>query len=153
MQTIMEKNQKWLLKQFHAICSRAGMTPDDKMQLIASYGHVSSKDMTDEQLKDVCHKLEKQINPAAAELDMWRKRVMASIGAYIRFCGKEDSAQLIRAIACRSTGYISFNDIPVERLRNIYSAFKKKLTDYERSYREMEEIYKMPLNIDSNAKR
>lgn len=152
MITIMERNQKWLLRQFHTLCSRSGLTPDEKAGIIASYGHVSSKDMSDDQLKDACHKMEMQLKPKWAELDTARKRAMAAIGAYIRFCGKEESAQLIKGIACRATGYTSFNDIPADRLRNIYSAFKKKLTDYERSFREMEELYRMPINMQNNAK-
>lgn len=143
MLTIMDKNQKWLLRQFHTLCSRSGMSPDEKMSLLSSYGHLSSKDMSDDQLKDACHHLEMKINPKVADQDKWRKRVMASVGAYIRFCGKEESVSLIHSIACRATGYTSFNDIPVERLRNIYSAFNRKVTDCERAYREMEQLYRM----------
>lgn len=136
----MEKNQKWLLRNFHALCSRAGLSSDEKRQLIESYGCVSSKDMSDEDLKDVCLKLEMQTNPAIAELNRCRKRVIAAIAAYLRMCRKEESIELIKAVACRATHYDRFNDIPAERLRNVYYAFVNRTRDMEASYKEMEDL-------------
>ena len=136
----MEKNQKWLLKRFHGICGRLGMTPEDKLAAISGYGCESSADMSDEDLKDLCFKLEKQLDPALAELDACRKRVFAAIGSYLEFVGKESSPELIKAVACRATGYDTFNRIPADRLRNIYHAFTKKHKDFERSWKQMEEL-------------
>lgn len=136
----MEMNQKWLLSKFHTLCTKASVSADNKQIIIAGYGHVSSKDMTDEQLKDACYKLQLQLDPKMAELDKWRKRVFAAIGGYLRFSGKDQSPALIKRIACRATEHDNFNDIPVDRLRNIYNAFSKRQKDEERSWKVMEDI-------------
>lgn len=140
MESIMVQQQKWLLRKFHTLCSKAGMTQDEKAALISSYGHISSADMEDSQLQDACIKLQLSTNPKLAEMDTWRKRVFAAIGSYLRFAGKTETPEFIKAIACRSTGFDRFNEIPVERLRNVYYAFTKKHKDFERSWKEMEKI-------------
>ena len=136
----MEMNQKWLLGKFHSLCTKAGVSADQKEALISGYGHLSSKDMSDDQLKDACYKLQLQLDPKMGEMDKWRKRVFASIGGYLKFAGKEQSPALIKRIACRATEHDNFNDIPVERLRNVYNAFNKRQQDMERSWKVMEDI-------------
>lgn len=137
---IMAQQQKWLLKKFHTLCSKAGMTQDEKAILIASYGHISSADMDDRQLQDACIKLQLSTDPKIAQLDNWRKKVFAAIGSYLRYAGKTETPDYIKTIACRCTGYDRFNDIPVERLSNVYYAFKNKQKDYERTWNAMQSI-------------
>lgn len=140
MQTIMDKQQKWLLKRFHTACGRLGMSSDDKREVLSSYGCESSADMNNEDLLDICFKLEKQMDPALQELDTWRKRVMASIGSYLDFIGKDQRPELIKAIACRATNCNEFNRITLEQLRNVYSAFTKKTKVFKASFKEMEDM-------------
>jgi len=44
----------------------------------------------------------------------------------------ESNAAKIKAIACRASSFENFNDIPRERLNNLYYAFLKKQKDFKR---------------------
>lgn len=125
----MDQQQKWLLKKFHTLCSRLGMTDDEKHALVESFGVESSKDIDNHDLMDICHTLEMQLNPALKELDQQRRRTMAAIGSWLRLTGREDNASVIKGIACRATGYQDFNKIPADRLKNICYAFNQKTKD------------------------
>ena len=127
----MNKQQKWLLRQFHTLCSRLGMTEYEKQAIIESYGVESSKDIDNHDLMNLCHTLELRLNKWASEADSLRKRVIAAIGGWLRLVGKEENIEVIKGIACRATGYDNFNKIPIERLRNIYNAFLKKQRDHK----------------------
>lgn len=129
MTTIMDKQQKWLLRQFHTLCSRLGMTEEEKCALIGGYGVESSRDIDNHDLMDLCHTLELQLNKGAKEADSLRKRVIASIGGWLRLTGKQHNIDTIKGIACRASGYSDFNKIPTERLRNLYNCFLKKQRD------------------------
>jgi len=125
----MDKQQKWLLCRFHALCTRLGMTEEEKRALIEGYGVESSKDIDNHDLMDLCYTLELQLNKGAKEADSLRKRVIASIGGWLRLMGKQHNIDTIKSIACRASGYSNFNKIPTERLRNLYNCFLKKQRD------------------------
>jgi len=57
---------------------------------------------------------------------------MASIGGWLRLIGREQNAQVIKAIACRAAKHDNYNDIPVDRLRNLYYSFLNKQEDIKR---------------------
>ena len=125
----MDQQQKWLLKKFHTLCSRLGMTDYEKHALVESYGVESSKDIDNHDLMDICHTLEAQLNPSIKVMDNQRRRTMAAIGAWLRFTGHEENVSVIKGIACRATGYQDFNKIPADRLKNICYAFNQKMKD------------------------
>lgn len=54
---------------------------------------------------------------------------MAAIGSWLKMCGKESNATVIKAIACRATKHDDFNKIPLERLRNLVHLFNNKIKD------------------------
>ena len=135
MTTIMDKQQKWLLRQFHTLCTRLGMTEEEKRALIGGYGVESSKDIDNHDLMNLCHTLEMQLNKDAKEADNLRKRVIASIGGWLRLTGKQHNIDTIKGIACRATGYSDFNKIPNERLRNLYNCFLNKQKDMDAAER------------------
>ena len=82
-------------------------------------------------LIDVCASLAKELDKRTegADISKLRKRVMAAIGAYLRSEGRFESPSIIKGIACRATGYRSFNKIPRERLRNLIGLFNDKVKD------------------------
>ena len=127
----MDKIHKGILKKFHTLCSVLGMTEDEKRTLVQSYGVDSSRDMDTHDLVNVCAQLSERVNKKTGtdDLDKLRKRVMASIGNYLRMMGKESNASIIKGIACRATGHEDFNKIPRERLRNLIGAFNNKVKD------------------------
>jgi len=123
----MDDIHKKVLKKFHTLCSVCGMTKDEKMALVSSYGVESSADIDTHDLIDLCAKLQEQAGQP--DLNRLRKRAMAAIGGYLRMTGQRENAALIQGIACRATGYAQFNQIPAERLRNLYSCFANKQKD------------------------
>ena len=66
---------------------------------------------------------------------------MAAIGGYLRRIDREGNAEIIKGIACRSTGYRSFNKIPAERLRNLYNTFRNKQKDMDAAERIAMEFF------------
>ncbi|MDR3132542.1 MAG: hypothetical protein LBU42_00765 [Prevotellaceae bacterium] len=62
----------------------------------------------------------------APDMDAWRKRVMASIGGWLRACGTQHTPDSIKAIACRAAQRKAFNDITLSELRAIYAEFLNK---------------------------
>jgi hypothetical protein len=62
----------------------------------------------------------------APDMDTWRKRVMASVGGWLRSCGTQHTAETIKVIACRAAQRTAFNDITLSELRAIYAEFNNK---------------------------
>lgn len=131
MATVAEQQQKWLLKKFHTLCTRAGLNTDEKAALISGFGVESSRDMTNAELAEACTKLEQIADPELAKLDRARKRAMGAIAGWLSSIGREATGDYIKVIACRATGYKSFNKIPRERLMNLYNNFLKQRRDAE----------------------
>jgi malate synthase len=129
MQTLMDKQQKYLLKKFHVLLAKAGINRETKLIMISRFGVESSRDLEAHQLLELCNGLEQALNPKAEQLDKERKRVMASIGGWLKLMRKDANITIIKGIACRAAETESFNDIPLERLRSIYNAFLKKQKD------------------------
>lgn len=126
----MDVIHRGLLKKFHTLCSLRGMSAEEKRAVVASYGVESSRDIDTHDLVDLCAKLSAEVDGGrSAELDKLRKRAMASIGGYLRLAGYSSSVGSIKGVACRATGYVSFNKIPAERLRNLIYAFNNKVKD------------------------
>lgn len=119
-----------ILRKFHTLCSQCGMTAEEKAVVVASYGVESSADIDTHDLIDLCNKLAEQLGQKTpATMDRLRKQVFAAIGGYLKMAGYQSNADIIKSIACRSTGYSDFNKIPAERLRNCYYAFTNKQKD------------------------
>lgn len=130
MATITQQNQKWLLKKFHTLCSRLGMSSEDKLALLGGYGVESSKDLSNEELTKICDYLNDIINPEDAKRDKMRKRVIAAIGGWLRLIGKGDEGvDYIKGIACRAAKTDNFNHISLDRLTTIYNMFLKRQRD------------------------
>jgi hypothetical protein len=129
MQTLLDKQQKWLLKKFHTLCTRLGLDDETKRAMLYAYGVDSSRDLSVRDLMDLCTKLEQTLHPQLEDLDKWRKRLMASIGGWLRAMSRAENMQIIKAIACRAAQADTFNAIPLERLRSLYYAFNKKSKD------------------------
>lgn len=129
MQTLMDKQQKFLVKKFHILLGKAGVDESGKREILASYGVESTRELDARDLLDVCHRLELMTSERARQEDVWRKRLMAAIGGYLRAMCQEQNAPRIKAIACRAAGIDDFNRIPLERLRSLYHAFANKTKD------------------------
>ena len=146
MKTTTNSEHARLVKRYHTIASRLKLGQDDKAAIMESYGVESSLDLSVQELTELCHALEKDINPIIPALDKLRKQVMASIGGYLKTIAQESDATIIKGIACRATGYGRFNDIPAERLRNIYHAFRNK----QRDFKAVDNMHALELEISTH---
>lgn len=145
----MEKQQKWLLRQFHALCSRLRLSAEEKAAIIEGYGVESSADISNDDLMNICRALEKRLDSNATKLDRLRKQVIAAIGGWLRMQGKPENIADIKAIACRATKSDNFNRIPPERLRNVYNAFLNKQKDS----RMIDELVSMAIYSQSEQRQ
>jgi len=126
MQTTIDKQKRQLLKRFYTLLGKVGCGNDEKALILSQYGVESSRDLSVGELTEICKYLDNRANPQLEDGDKWRKRVMASIGAWLRGVNIEHSPVLIKAIACRAAGSPHFNAIPVARLRDVYYEFVRK---------------------------
>lgn len=128
-----ERRRSRMRKLYHSLCSTLGIGEEERLAMLGSYGVTSSRDMSDADLSDLCNRLGAMLpgRKQDTEMDRLRKRLIASIGAWLRTEGRESNIDLIKAIACRATGYDTFNKIPKERLHNLTWAFNQKRKDAE----------------------
>lgn len=137
MKTLLDKEHSRLVKKFHTLLGKARIDNEGKSEILAAYGVTSSKDLDIYQLLEICEKIDELANPAAHDLDKARKRLMAAIGGWLKAMHlNEYGANHIKAIACRAAQRETFNQIPLEQLRSLYSAFNKK----QRDLKEVTEI-------------
>ena len=130
MKTTTERIEKALRRKFHALCAQLDIHEESKREILEAYGCESTLDLTLDELGDVCNKLESKLNPRVEEYDRYRKRVIAAIFAWCKAIGRNDAdMSMVKSIACRAAGKKTFNDIPLERLRSLYNAFKNKSKD------------------------
>ena len=71
----MDKIHNGLLRKFHALCSRLGLTEAEKRAIIESFGVESSADIDTHDLIDICASLSKQLEgDKGDEMDKLRTR-------------------------------------------------------------------------------
>lgn len=131
-----EQQMKQRRQQIHILCGRLGMGDDDRRaMLLANYGVESTFAMSAAQMDELIRALDTKLSDCrgvvskASELDTLRKRLMGAIGRWLTATGHSNSAEMIKAVACRAAGKKSFNAIPADRLRSLYGAFTKRLKD------------------------
>ena len=128
-----ERNR--LLGKYHSLCNQLRMSDDERRAMLwQNYKVMSSADLDNHQLIELCSTLEQHANPAIERQNRERRRVIAAIGGWLRLSGSEkatpaENLAYIKSIACRATQYDDFNAIPTERLRNLYSTFTNKQKD------------------------
>lgn len=126
-QTFLDKQSNQLIKKFHILAGKSGMDEETRRAfLFDNYKVTSSKELSSYELLEACNKLDLLCNPAAAELDKWRKRVLASIYAYLNALGVSADMDKVKGTATRAAQVETFNAISLETLRALYAAFTKK---------------------------
>lgn len=144
----MDGIHKGLLKKFHTLCGMLGIDAEGKRAIIESYGVESSRDIDTHDLVDLCAKLSEQLGDADAELSKQRKRTMAAIGRWLECMKLKSSADIIKGIACRATGYKEFNKIPKERLRNVVYVFNQKIKDAEEIDKVIADVFSGGISLN-----
>lgn len=126
-----ETYKKQLIRRFHALLSKTPDAKQAKEEILLSYNSASTTFLSIDQLKEACDALEGKTDPKMAEMDMWRKRLIASIGGWLRAMNKVDNINIIKGIACRASGKRELNKIPLEQLRSLYNTFLNKSRDIQ----------------------
>jgi len=145
MKTAINENRKkaGLIRKYHTLCGKLGMSDEDKRDMLFdNYGAESSKELSLDELKDLCEALGADANKEQIKLQEARNRVFGAVGGWLDIVqGRvlkndivkyRDRVEKIKSIACRQTGYKDFNRIPIERLQNVSFLFSKKQKDFKR---------------------
>lgn len=139
--TFMEKQRTQLIKKFHVLLGKAKLGNEEKHSMLSGYGVESTKELTVYELTELCIKVDKMANPATADSDKLRKRLIASISAYRNAMGCVSTIEEIKGIACRAASAQSFNRITDEKLRSLYNAFNNMKKDIAKVREITEEHY------------
>lgn len=139
---IMDKVQRDLIRKYHAVAHEAGLSEAEKSAILECYGVTSSRDLSQHQLIDVIASISSRMDVLR---DRLRKRLIASIGRYLRTIGYEENIHTIKATAERAAG-CPFNRIPPERIRSLIFAFNNKVKDLERVDEITKEVLKLKRN-------
>ena len=137
MTTATDRYKAKLIRKYHTLCTKIGMTEEERREMLSNnYGVESSKDLYIEELQHLCNVLDSESNQKEIKLQEARKRVFGAVGGWIDILYGYDRSEArkakIKAIACRQTAYKDFNKIPLERLANISFLFSKKQKDFKR---------------------
>ena len=140
-------NNAQLIKRYHTLVRKAGIDENTKLQMLSRYqGAGSSRDLTDDELRDLCGKLDSISMQANASMDCWRKRVLAAICNYFRIMGinysDDERINKAKGMACKATRSDSFNEITRSQLITLYNAQVKANNDIQGLYKGMEDVLK-----------
>lgn len=121
-----------LIRKYHTLAGKIGMSDDDKRAMLhQAYGVTSSTELRMAELQQVCVSLEHIANPKLEKMDKARKRLIAAIFAWRKALHMPTNIAEVKAIACRAAKKDYFNQIPLEALRSLYYAFLKKTKDLQ----------------------
>jgi hypothetical protein len=144
MKTLEEKEVARLVKKAHVLYGKLKMSHEERGAFLSAWGVEHTNELTSVQLLDACCCLDALLRPEAAELDRWRKRLMAAVGGWLRTKGGGENANYIKAIACRAADKERFNDIPLSTLRNLYYEFRNK----QKTARRVEVVEFMTVGVN-----
>ena len=126
---VTDKRKNVLIKKYHVLVRDAKISDEDKLVLLSNWKVSSSKDMTVDQLEQVCDFLNHMVDPEKADLEKWRDWVRTCVKAYGRVLGANYSDEYAEGIVCVATKIDDFNTISKKRLQGIYNQFKKSKND------------------------
>lgn len=118
-----------------AMCVKQGIDDETRAELAYQFStgrttHVGS--LTIAEAAEMIGNLKANQSRADTTADVWRNRLMAAVGAYLRAFNYTENPAAIKAIACRAAGMPNadcFNQIPLDRLRGLYNSFRNAARD------------------------
>lgn len=129
MKTSDEKHRAWLLRRYYNLCRRFDLEECERKEILQAYKVENSVDLDKNQLIEICEILERLINPKMPETEAMRRKVIASIGGLLKTLNVEENINMIKVMACNKAGHISFDEIPICKLRKI-----------DREYRDQQKL-------------
>lgn len=116
------------LKQLMTLLSKEGLL-ENRAEIIKEWtsGRTdSAAKLTATEINAMCIVLEKN---SIEEMDIKRKRLIASIFGMFNLMNKQVSMDYVKGIACRAAKVDKFNQISATRLVSLYNAFKNAQKD------------------------
>lgn len=131
------KSELWkkLCGRSHSLCAQLGMSDDERRtMLMQSFGVDTTSKLKYGDLLCLCDRLENLVSARKTEsdkshdheLDHARKRLIASIGSYLRETRQAENIDVIKAIACRAAKVDRFNEIALADLKCLSATFRAK---------------------------
>ena len=142
MKKITENQRKMIM----AMCVKQGIDDETRAELAYQFStcrttHIGELKSTE--AAELIGRLKQNQNSTDTAMDVWRKRLMAAVAAYLKSKSYEPTPDRIKATACRAAGMPNaqcFNHIPVDRLRSLYNAFCNR-------NRDMKEVKQMDADL------
>lgn len=136
-----EDIRRKLLRKYHAMAGRCGLTAEEKMAINVAHQVESSADLTAHQLIEICEFLQNRINEIngttgkVQELDKLRKMCIRALCCYIDVKEIEttDKVTYAKHMACRSAKKESFNALTPAELRGVIGYFNRERETIERA--------------------
>lgn len=135
----MDDLHRKVVKKWHTLAKLCGLSEDDKLTVLRSYGVESSADMQTHDLIDVCGTLQKQLDKRtgaiayASEMDKLRKRCLRCLCDYITTKGIDTNNRInyAKQMACRAAKKNNFNRLTAAELRGIIGYFNQERKTFE----------------------
>lgn len=133
----MDIDRSRLTAHYHLLCNSLGMSEDVRRNMLFSnYGVHSSSELSNEDLQMLVgrlvaveskHRQERMQASGASDADvnLWRKRVIACLCAYLQARGYRADVKAAIAVAERAGGK-PFNTMTRTQLAKVYNAFKNE---------------------------
>lgn len=127
-----------MIVRFHALLSVAGIDEEGKLDMLSGYGVESSKDLTADQLEEICDFVRGIVRAKEQKKDKLRKRALRAVCQLCEVMNEEwggwDEKRRIgyaKAILCRAAKVENFNKIGEDRLRSLANSFAKQRKDMD----------------------
>lgn len=136
------KNKKQLIRDFHILLHRLGISDIGKEGILAGYGVDSSTELDEAALTEICDRLHEEakargMEPEAknspTEAEKERKRLKVAIGKLLAAQGKIKADgwgvaewNLIAGTACRAAKVSRMDDIPASKCRGLIYEFNRQ---------------------------
>ena len=136
------KNKKQLIRDFHILLHRLGISDIGKEGILVGYGVDSSTELDEAALTEICQRLHEEARkqglegagePPASPAEKERKRLKVAIGKLLAAQGKIKADgwgvaewNLIAGTACRAAKVSRMDDIPASKCRGLIYEFNRQ---------------------------
>ena len=133
-------------KMIMAMCTKQGIDDELRADLAFQFSTgrtTHTSELSSTEATELIQRLKANQTATDTTADVWRKRLMAAIAAYLKAKNYEPTPDRIKATACRAAGMPNaqcFNHIPTDRLRSLYNAFCNRNRDMEGAAQVDEEL-------------
>ena len=136
------RNKKQLIRDFHILLHRLGISDIGKEGILAGYGVDSSTELNEAALTEICDRLNEELRKRGqdktppgplSEGEKERKRLKVAIGKLLAAQGKIKADgwgvaewNLIAGTACRAAKVSRMDDIPASKCRGLIYEFNRQ---------------------------